>query len=142
VQRRSDGKYFTNWAPNANGHYVPTFSRTTDRIDELYIFRTGMMTIRPNNWIIMPAFGQKIRIKINAKYLTFQWWSDEIKDTSTSLGISFNTEVVETEVIRNVGPTTQYAHIPISHIPMVGDLQDFRVASVIAGQAALQEVWA
>jgi hypothetical protein len=127
VTRSTDKQRFTNWAPNANGHYVPTFLATVDP-DEHYDFDVEQFTMRRHNWIMPPMFNDKLKFTMDLIYQTFQLNFDGKRANVAGQRLAIQTYDVAEAETKVYGVTTAYAQITLSGIQPVRELADFRIA--------------
>jgi len=126
VTRHSDGKMFTNWSANADGHYMPTFSKNY-RKKELYMFDPASITSRRNKWVEMPLNGHEFEIKLDFEYNTFCIYNDSVRYTAVFDSFVTLEKPVGDYKIANVANKTNYTQYIVEQPDAIKDYEDFRV---------------
>jgi len=125
VRRLSDGAFFSNWAPNANGHYLPAFASDGELVQS-YEFSAETITKRGYNWIEMPNITNRFKMRIEMQYLMHKIFVDG-RDTRAFGSPVVMKPVDPSEGRRAVlGENMRYtAHI-VKGIDAVQKMSDFR----------------
>jgi len=127
VQRLRDGAFFANWAPNANGHYVPAFMDDQELVQS-YEFPAELLRKRGHNWIDMPDVNEELNMRIEMKYLMHKIFVDNIDARAFGSAVApkpMNPEEASGEVL---GINVRYTKHEIMGIDSIQKMSDFRKA--------------
>lgn len=124
VKRMSDGARFTNWAPNSNGHYLPTFNGVNGE-GERYILLKETLSKRSHCWIEMPMIRGELKLSLELEYITMQ-----IKINGIDVNVAGNSVIIETintdKLSEKVLGAVCYIPVVDDNIDIVKAYQDFR----------------
>jgi hypothetical protein len=124
--RRSEGsRFYTNWAPNSNGHYIPSFAMT-EQLDEYFEFDLDEVTKRHHNWIDLPSVTEDLKFSIDMEFMTFQLNIDANRIIVTGKKmelVPFKPELAEVSMLK---PSIVYTQAEVKGINAIEKMQDFR----------------
>nr|UVG55934.1 putative capsid protein [Poaceae Liege totivirus 8] len=126
IKRYSDNKLFSNWAANADGHYMPTFLKNYKK-QEKYLMDAKTLRQRRRFWIELPNAGQQIRAKMELKYLTYQFfYDDELCMATFEDAILYQPTYTNYKIAEAQGHANYMQFALAMHDP-IKDYEDFRL---------------
>nr|UVG55940.1 putative capsid protein [Poaceae Liege totivirus 11] len=126
AERHSDRALYTNWSANADGHYMPTFSKNY-RQEELYMFSPRNIVPRANNWVDMTLLGHMLKTKLKFTYKTFQIYNDDVAYVAVFDDFITLDRPVSDYKIADMTNRINYAQYVVEKPDMIKDYEDFRV---------------
>nr|UXL82824.1 coat protein [Conidiobolus lamprauges totivirus 2] len=150
VRRSEDNKTFSNWAPNANGHYVPAFA-ATEKQDEYFEFESENLVARQHNWLMLPYAEDKFKLKVKMNFITFSIFVDGQRKTILGAPVIIEKLKEGLGEVRVLGEQVHYTQVDVKGVDSVRAMQDFRrlwqtgmavaQAEVFTGPSAVETVY-
>lgn len=126
AERHSDKALYTNWSANADGHYMPTFSKNY-RNEEMYMFSPRNIVPRANNWVDMPLLGHYLKTNLKFTYRTFQIYNDDVAYVAVFDDFVTLERPVTDYKVADLTNKINYAQYVVEKPDMIKDYEDFRV---------------
>lgn len=126
ARRRSDAAFFTNWAPNANGHYIPAFIDSGE-IAEVYEFRAETIAKRGYNWCEMPNVQEKLHMKISMQYVVHKMYVDNVDVRTFGPAVVPKHAVAGDGEVKILGDKIRYSKFEVKGVDAVQKMAGFRM---------------